>query len=184
MAWPHLWRVVGMLLAALVSACWLVGGLIFFFGVGFSRPTERLLAAGAFFALAMVLSSGFAFFGRFLYRTQRVLPAPLDPQRTATLRRAVIWTPISYAALVAGLAWFLIATGQWPGSRGVFLGVSGLMLGVGLGAAALLPFARRIAPDRRGLLGMSFATYTLVSVITSFVVAVLLLVVALLLPPG
>ena len=171
-----------MLLLWLDLACWIAGSLIFFFGLGLPS-TERLLPAGAFFALALAVSVGFAFFVRFLYRTQRVSQAPPDPQRTAMLRRALIWTPISYAALFAGLAWVVIATGRWPGSRGVFLGASGLMIGVGAGAAASLPFARRIALNQRRFLGMTFASYTVVSIVLSIAVPVLLLVLAFLLPP-
>ncbi|HLQ15099.1 MAG TPA: hypothetical protein VK256_04495 [Candidatus Eisenbacteria bacterium] len=53
----------------------------------------------------------------------------------------------------------LFATRHWAGSRGVFLGVSGLMIGVAASSALLLPFLRATAGTRR-LMGMSVEKYT------------------------
>ena len=107
----------------------------------------------------------------------------MDPQRKLAIRRALKWVWISYAPLIAGLAWLVFATNRWAGSRGALLGASGLIIGLAGSAFAFLPFLLVIAPNRR-IMGMSLVTYTRGSIAVAAAAAVILIVVALALPQG
>jgi hypothetical protein len=93
-----------------------------------------------------------------------------------------MWLPISYIPLLAGIAWAFFATGHWAGTRGVFLAVSGLMVGVAASSALTFPFIRAVSPNRQ-LMRMSLARYTYVSISIAIAVAVVLAVAAVLVAP-
>ncbi len=92
-----------------------------------------------------------------------------------------MWTAISYVPLLAGIGWVLFATRHWFGSRGVFLGISGLMIGVAASSVLFLPFLRATAGTRR-LLGMSVDKYTYLSTSIAIGIAAVLAVAASLVP--
>jgi hypothetical protein len=96
---------------------------------------------------------------------------PADPERLAAIRSSFHWVWFSYVPLTAGIAWLVFAVRQWAGHRGLFLGISGVMLGVVASAAIVFPFIRVAAPGRR-IAGMSFGTYTLVTTLLGVVIAV------------
>ena len=104
-----------------------------------------------------------------------------DPERSAAIRRSLRWVWFSYVPIIAGIAWLMVAVRQWPGHRGVFLGVSGVMFGVVASAAIIFPFIRVAASGRR-IAGMSTGTYTLVTTVLGAAIAVVLAVLAFALP--
>jgi hypothetical protein len=65
----------------------------------------------------------------------------MDPQRKAAIRRALLWLPISYIPLLAGIAWAFFVTGHWAGSRGMFLALNGVMIGVAASYALSFPLS-------------------------------------------
>jgi hypothetical protein len=105
----------------------------------------------------------------------------MDPGKEAAVRRSVKWVAISFVPLFAGPAWLLFAQGHWAGSRGVFLGMSGLMIGLAADSALLLPFFRAINSTRR-VLGMTNVRYTVVSFWLAIGIAAVLLVAAVVVP--
>jgi len=104
-----------------------------------------------------------------------------DPERSAAMRRSLRWLWFSYIPVIAGIAWLMFAVRQWAGHRGVFLGISGVMLGVVASAAIFFPFLRVAASGRR-IAGMSIGTYTLVATVLGVGIAVVLAVLAFALP--
>src|SRR5450759_5317156 len=116
-------------------------------------------------------------------RADRLPQVPLDPQRKAAIRRALLWLPLSYIPLLAGIAWAFFAWRHWAGSRGTFLAVSGVMIGVAASYALSFPFIRIVSANRR-LMGMSLARYTYVSIFIAIAIAVALAVAAVVVPPG
>ena|ERR1700730_13811789 len=118
-------------------------------------------------------------------RTDSTQDSPLDPERRAAVRRSVVWIPISYIPLVAGIAWAFFASGHWPGSRGVFLGVSGAMIGVAVSSSLFYPVVRVLSAARRPnrlFLGMSLASYTYVSIWLALAIAAGLAIAAFAIP--
>lgn len=119
----------------------------------------------------------------FFRKSDRAPRVPLDPQRKAAIRKSLVWLPISYLPLLAGLAWAFFATRQWAGSRGMFLAVSGVMTGVAASSALSFRFVRLVSPNRQ-LMRMSLARYTYVSIFIAIAIAAVLAVAAVVLPPG
>ena len=107
-------------------------------------------------------------------------PLP-DPQRKAGIRESLLWTLISYVSLLAGIAWAFFAANHWAGSRGVFLAVRGVMVGVAASSALFFPVLKLRAPNRR-LMGMSISRYTQVTVVLAAAIAAVLIVAALAIP--
>ena len=105
---------------------------------------------------------------------------PVDQQRKADTRWSLTWSVLSYIPVVAGIAWFIFAWNQWPGP-GPLLAVSGLMVGLSASSALFLPLLRRLVPTRR-VLGMSISAYTYISIGAAIAMAVVLAVVAFLIP--
>jgi hypothetical protein len=114
-------------------------------------------------------------------RTDGVQQIPLGPQRKAAIRQLLLWTSISYIPLLGGLAWAFFATRHWAGSRGVFLSVSGVMIGVAASSALFFPVLRLVNPKLR-LMGMSVAGYTYVSISLAIAIAAVLAVAAFAIP--
>ena len=104
-----------------------------------------------------------------------------DPQKKTVIRYPWSWSAISYIPLVAGIAWAWFATRHWAGSRGVFLAVSGVMVGVAASSALFLPVLKVLSPKRR-LMGMSLAGYTSFSILVAIGIAVVLAIVAVAVP--
>lgn len=104
--------------------------------------------------------------------------APLDPLKQAAIRRSLVWLGLSYVPLIGGCAWAIFAFGHWAGSRGPLLAGSGLLIGLAASSALFFPFLRAVAKPNRRLLGMSIATYTLVSVLAGIALAAVLAVIA------
>jgi len=100
-----------------------------------------------------------------------------DPDRSAAIRRSLRWLWFSYIPVIAGIGWLVFAVKQWAGQRGVFLGISGVMLGVVASAAIFYPFLRVAASGRR-IAGMSVGTHTLVAAVLGAAIAVVLAVLA------
>lgn len=96
-----------------------------------------------------------------------------DQQRKEAIRHAWLWSAISYIPLVAGIAWALFAMRHWAGSRGVFLGASGVMVGVAASSAIFFPVLKGLSPKLR-LMGISLARYTQVSIVLAIAIAVVL----------
>src|SRR3981081_1007450 len=92
-------------------------------------------------------------------KTDSTQGTPLDPERKAAIRRSLVWIPISYIPLVVGVAWAFFASRHGAGSRGVFLAVSGVMVGVAASSALFYPVVRVTSPNRV-ILGVSLANYT------------------------
>jgi hypothetical protein len=84
--------------------------------------------------------------------------------------------------LVGGLVWALFASRNWAGSRGDFLAVSGVMLGVAASSALSLPLLR-IVTEGRKVMRMSLTRYTYVSISIAIAIAAVLVVAAVLVPP-
>jgi hypothetical protein len=180
--WPQPWRVIGRLLLVLTVASWLAAIFTFLFvGVGPPRREIGFIAAGGFGLLAVLLFALFIGIAIYLGRTRQVPRVPLDPEQKLAIRRSFKWVWISYAPLIAGLAWMLFAINQWPGFRGVLLGASGLIIGLAGSSAAFLPFLLAISPARR-IMGMSLVTYTRGSIIVGVALAVITAVAAFALP--
>ena len=91
-----------------------------------------------------------------------------------------MWSSFSYIPLVAGIAWFIFSWRHW-GGRGQLLAVSGLMIGLGASSGLFFQALRTVVPKQRPL-GMSFSTYTYVSVGAAIAIAVVLAVVAFVIP--
>jgi hypothetical protein len=79
--------------------------------------------------------------------------------------------------LLAGLAWAFVATGHWAGSRGVFLAVSGVMIGLAASSALTFPFIRTVSANRP-VMRTGMARYMYVSISIAIAVAVVLAVAA------
>jgi hypothetical protein len=92
-----------------------------------------------------------------------------------------MWTAIGYVPLLVGIGWVLFATRHWFGSRGVFLGISGLMIAMAASSVLFLPFLRATAGTRR-LMGMSVDKYTYLSTSVAIGIAAVLAVAAALIP--
>jgi hypothetical protein len=71
------------------------------------------------------------------------------------------------------------ATSHWAGSRGMLLGLSGLMIGLAASSALTMPFLRAVSTNRQGI-----ARYMYISISVALAIAVVLLVAAFLVPPG
>lgn len=106
----------------------------------------------------------------------------MHQQRKAAIRQSLVWSSISYVPVVAGIAWFAFAIRHWSGSRGAFLAVSGLMVGIAASSALYLPVLQRLNPKRRGLFGISVARYTYISISAAIAIAAVLVVAAFLVP--
>jgi hypothetical protein len=120
---------------------------------------------------------------RFFGRPDRVPEVPLDPQRKAAMRRALLWAPVSYVPLLGGLAWAFFASSHWTGSRAAFLAASGVMFGAAASTALYLPVLRTLGALRR-VMGMSLVRYSYISIFVAIAIAVALLVAAVVEPQG
>ena len=114
----------------------------------------------------------------FLRRPERIYRAPLDPHKKAAIRGSLKWLALSYVPLFVGLAWMLFATGHWAGSRGVFRGMSGVMIGVGTSSALTIAFLRAVNP----MPGWAAIRYTTLSISVAIASAVVLLVASVVVP--
>jgi len=100
-----------------------------------------------------------------------------DPERSAAIRQSLRWLWLSYVPVLAGIGWLVFAVRQWAGQRGVFLGISGVILGLVASAGIFYPFLRVTASGRR-IAGVSVGTYTLVAAVLGVAIAVVLAVLA------
>jgi hypothetical protein len=105
----------------------------------------------------------------------------MDPERKAALRRSYKWVALGYVPLIGSVAWAYFAIRRWPGSRGGLLAASGVMVGAGAGSFLTLPILRVTKPTRR-FMGMSLATYIVVSTLFGLAVAAFLVVLAFVTP--
>jgi hypothetical protein len=112
-------------------------------------------------------------------RRPGIMP-PVDQHGKASIRRSLAWSVLSYIPVVAGIAWFIFAWHQWPGP-GPLLAVSGLMVGLAGSSALFLPLLRQLAPTQR-VFGMSVSAYSYVSIGAAIAIAMVLAVVAFLIP--
>ena len=101
----------------------------------------------------------------------------MDPERRAALGRSYKWVALGYLPLLGAVAWAYFAVRHWPGSRGGLLAASGAMIGAGVGSFLILPILRVTKPTRR-FMGMSVATYIVVSTLFGLAVAAFLVVLA------
>lgn len=99
----------------------------------------------------------------------------MAPEKKAAIRRLMIWTPVSYGALFGGLAWMLYARIHWPGSRGLLLGVSGMLIGVMVGSAGSLSVVRAFEAGRR-FMGLRYSTLYIVGIALVVLSALIFLV--------
>jgi hypothetical protein len=100
---------------------------------------------------------------------------PVDPLTLAAARRYVKWVPFSYVALIGGVVWMLYARGHWPGSRGLLLGASGMLIAIALSGAGSLSFIKAIEAGRR-FLGLHYSTFYVGGIVLVVLSAVLLLI--------
>jgi hypothetical protein len=84
--------------------------------------------------------------------------------------------------VLAGIAWAYFATRQWAGTRGAFLAMSGVLIGVAASSALFLPFDRLLLANRPAT-RISLARYTYVSIWIAIAIAVVLAVAAVLVGP-
>jgi hypothetical protein len=117
----------------------------------------------------------------FLRRPERIHRAPLDPQKKAAIRSSLKWLALSCVPLFVGLAWMLFATGHWAGSRGVFRGMSRVMIGVGTSSALTIPFLRALNPTPLRP-GWAAIRYTTLSIWVAIASAAVLLVASVVVP--
>ena len=82
-----------------------------------------------------------------------------------------MWVPFGYAALFAGLAWMLFARNHWPGSRGLLLGASGLLVALVPGAAGSVSVIRRFARPRVLTLYLGGIALVVLSAVLLFILA-------------
>lgn len=91
-----------------------------------------------------------------------------------------MWSATSYIPLVAGVAWFIFAWHRW-GGRGQLLALSGLMFALGASSGLFLQALRVVVPKQRPL-GMTFSTYSYLSIASAFAIAAVLALVAFAIP--
>lgn len=98
------------------------------------------------------------------------------------MRQSLLRVRFSFLPLLAGISWAFFAARQWAGTRGVFLGVSGVMIGVAASSALTLPFIRLVSGYRpAGSRSLTRSTY--VSIAIAIAVALVLAVATFLLAP-
>jgi Ca2+/Na+ antiporter len=102
---------------------------------------------------------------------------PVDPEKQAAIRGSLKWVPFSYGALFAGLAWMLFARNHWPGSRGLLLGGSGMLIAIVLGSAGSIALIKAAEAGRR-FLGVRYSTLYTAGRVVVALSAVLLFVLA------
>ena len=179
--WPQPWRTLGYSLISLAVVCWAAAGISLGVGLGPPSRSGGFVASAALGAIGLLLVLAAVGARIFLARTHRIATAPADPERLAAIRRSFHWVWLSYVPVTVGIAWLIFAVRQWPGHRGAFLGIGGVMLGAVASAATVSPFMRVAAPGRR-IAGMPFGTYNLVTIILGLMTAIVLAILAFTLP--
>ena len=180
--WPQPWRSAGF--GAVITATLCLAGSVGLFLAGMGPPGRpfAFMVSGLLFLVAATLYFGVGWLGFRLARTGRIPTGPVDPARTAALRRALPWALLSCVPLFAGLAWLAFALNQFPGSKGPILGSVGLIFALAVSSVVYLPFLRVVMQGRR-MLGMSATRFTVLNA-AFFVIAAAALAITQLTQPG